>query len=226
MDQMSIHVDRRLDGDSSSDVDHRRRRRRNRRGRREEDEGRGERRGGHEQDKYKGGHRRGRYEDDDYDGGRGERRREESEEKKVKVAAIEFKEYAMIWWDQFQKERRRYDEDVVNTWGGMKMDKSNKEGNATNESGPNTKEVVVTAKPQGKQPMDPNERSRDIKCFKCLGRGHIASQCPTRRTMKVLNGDIESQSEASSDEEHDSEGDLYMPGGDILMVRRLQGSQN
>lgn len=26
-------------------------------------------------------------------------------------------------------------------------------------------------------------RNRDIKCFKCLGSGHIASQCPNRRVM-------------------------------------------
>ncbi|XP_019455046.1 PREDICTED: uncharacterized protein LOC109356166 [Lupinus angustifolius] len=79
MYQMQVHVDRRLDGDSSSDGEPRRRR--NRRWRREED--------GHE------------------GGGHGERRREEAvmkqvfechhytEEKKVKVATLEFKEYAM-----------------------------------------------------------------------------------------------------------------------------------
>nr|KYP34482.1 hypothetical protein KK1_044556 [Cajanus cajan] len=26
-------------------------------------------------------------------------------------------------------------------------------------------------------------KSSEIKCFKCLGRGHIASQCPTKKTM-------------------------------------------
>ncbi|XP_019435361.1 PREDICTED: uncharacterized protein LOC109341845, partial [Lupinus angustifolius] len=303
MDEMRIDV-RRLEGDSSSEIDHRRRRRRDRRGGRE-DEGHGERRN--------------------------------SEEKKVKVAALEFKEYAMVWWDQIQKERRRYGEEVVNTWGEMKRvmrrrfvpssyqrdvhnklqrltqgnksvdeyfkemelallrsnfhedreatmarflhglnpeiqdivelqpyvelddlvqkaikveqqikrrkskyssnsttkyppntwkDKSKKEGNATKEIVPSSKEAVGTTKSQGKQPLDPNQRSRDIKCFKCLGRGHIASQCPTRRTMMVLNGDIESQSESASDEEHDNEGDLNMPDGDLLMVRRLLGSQN
>nr|KYP54655.1 hypothetical protein KK1_000850 [Cajanus cajan] len=30
-------------------------------------------------------------------------------------------------------------------------------------------------------------KSSDIKCFKCLGRGHIASQCPTKKTM-ILRG--------------------------------------
>ena len=31
-----------------------------------------------------------------------------TEEKKVKVAAMEFTDYALIWWDQLQKERLRY----------------------------------------------------------------------------------------------------------------------
>ena len=33
-----------------------------------------------------------------------------SEEKKVKLATVEFYDYAIIWWDQFYKERRRYGE--------------------------------------------------------------------------------------------------------------------
>ena len=38
----------------------------------------------------------------------------------------------------------------------------------------------------------------NIKCFKCLGKGHIASQCPNKRTMIVLdNGDIESESSSA-----------------------------
>ena len=35
---------------------------------------------------------------------------------------------------------------------------------------------------------------RDIKCFKCLGKGHIASQCLNRRVM-LNNGEVESESE-------------------------------
>ncbi|RDX98217.1 hypothetical protein CR513_18875, partial [Mucuna pruriens] len=26
-------------------------------------------------------------------------------------------------------------------------------------------------------------KNEDIKCFKCLGRGHISPQCPNKRTM-------------------------------------------
>ncbi|KAF1894492.1 hypothetical protein Lal_00008019, partial [Lupinus albus] len=43
-----------------------------------------------------------------------------SEEKKVKVDALEFKEYAMIWWDQLQKDRRRCGAQPVSTWEEMR----------------------------------------------------------------------------------------------------------
>ena len=41
---------------------------------------------------------------------------------------------------------------------------------------------------------------RDIKCFKCLRKGHIASQCPNRRVMLTL-GEVESESDKSESEE-------------------------
>ncbi|KAF1888247.1 hypothetical protein Lal_00043539 [Lupinus albus] len=43
-----------------------------------------------------------------------------SKEKKVKVAASEFKEYAMVWWDQYQKDRRRSGDKLIDTWEDMK----------------------------------------------------------------------------------------------------------
>ncbi|KAF1894462.1 hypothetical protein Lal_00046838 [Lupinus albus] len=43
-----------------------------------------------------------------------------SKENKVKVAASEFKEYAMVWWDQYQKDRRRCGAKLIDTWEDMK----------------------------------------------------------------------------------------------------------
>ncbi|KAL4352373.1 hypothetical protein GQ457_06G012440 [Hibiscus cannabinus] len=54
----------------------------------------------------------------------------------------------------------------------------------------------VTDNGRGKQPAGTSERSRDIQCFKCLGRGHVANQCPNRRVMLLRDdGEIESDSE-------------------------------
>ncbi|KAL4351922.1 hypothetical protein GQ457_06G012430 [Hibiscus cannabinus] len=45
------------------------------------------------------------------------------------------------------------------------------------------------------------ERTIDIQCFKCLGRGHVASKCPNRRTVLLLeSGEIESESEEDDQE--------------------------
>ncbi|KAL4333148.1 hypothetical protein GQ457_07G006390 [Hibiscus cannabinus] len=55
---------------------------------------------------------------------------------------------------------------------------------------------LVADNGRGKQKVGVPERSRDIQCFKCLGRGHVASQCPNRRVMLLRDdGEIESDSE-------------------------------
>ncbi|KAL4318276.1 hypothetical protein GQ457_18G000280 [Hibiscus cannabinus] len=79
---------------------------------------------------------------------------------------------------------------------------------------------------RGKQPMH-QERSRDILCFKCLGRGHIASQCPNRRTMLLLDsGEIESESEEDEPilprETVQEEDDTLQSfeTGDVLVIKR------
>ncbi|KAA3473478.1 KH domain-containing protein isoform X1 [Gossypium australe] len=43
-----------------------------------------------------------------------------SEAKKVKLVAIEFSDYAMIWWDQLTTSRRRNREWPISTWAEMK----------------------------------------------------------------------------------------------------------
>ncbi|KAH1253600.1 Retrovirus-related Pol polyprotein from transposon gypsy [Glycine max] len=42
------------------------------------------------------------------------------------------------------------------------------------------------------------ERTSNIKFFKCLGRGHIASQCPTKKTMIMRGQDIYSSQEETT----------------------------
>ncbi|RDY04211.1 hypothetical protein CR513_12107, partial [Mucuna pruriens] len=42
------------------------------------------------------------------------------EGKKVKLAALEFIDYVLVWWDQMQRERVRYEERLVRTWEEMK----------------------------------------------------------------------------------------------------------
>ena len=63
---------------------------------------------------------------------------------------------------------------------------------------------------------------------KCLGKGHIVSQCPNKRTMAVLgNGIITSASflgSSSSSTKSESQCDVQPLKGDIFMVRRLMGS--
>ena len=43
-----------------------------------------------------------------------------SESKKVKLAALEFTDYALVWWDQMQKERVRNGERPITTWEEMR----------------------------------------------------------------------------------------------------------
>ena len=43
-----------------------------------------------------------------------------SEEQKVRLAATEFSDYALIWWNNLQRERIRDEEALVDTWDEMK----------------------------------------------------------------------------------------------------------
>jgi len=100
-------------------------------------------------------------------------------------------------------------------------DKSKKEGAASSNASATTPQRT-----QNKSNKTPKKtRSSDIKCFKCLGRGHIAFECPTKRNMLVKDGEIvsesSSESAAESEEEYDEE---FVVEGDLFMVRRLLGN--
>ncbi|RDX72865.1 hypothetical protein CR513_47593, partial [Mucuna pruriens] len=68
----------------------------------------------------------------------------------------------------------------------------------------NPKEDVIVkysnAPPKGNIDIDTSYRSHNIKCFRCQGVEHIASQCPNKRAIIMMdNGEVESES--SSDDE-------------------------
>ncbi|XP_027156813.1 uncharacterized protein LOC113757952, partial [Coffea eugenioides] len=75
-------------------------------------------------------------------------------------------------------------------------------------------------------------RNRDTRCFKCQGRGHIASQCPNQRTMIILpNGEFltddedEKEELPSLEEEEEEEEALPIDERVGLVVRRALATQ-
>ena len=74
---------------------------------------------------------------------------------------------------------------------------------------------------------------RDIQCFKCLGKGHIASQCPNRRVMLTRdNEEVEFKSDKFESEEMNmqiKEDDVkeiaYPVEGEALVIRRALNMQ-
>ena len=55
-----------------------------------------------------------------------------------------------------------------------------------------------------------SSRSLDIKCFTCLGHGHIASQCPNRKVMIVKDAVEEIVSDDESDPRVEEEEELVV----------------
>ena len=73
-------------------------------------------------------------------------------------------------------------------------------------------------------PEKSSTRSSNIQCHKCKGRGHISSECPSKRTM-IINerGEWESESdpEGGNDEVEEEQG--WEVGGTILSHEELDG---
>jgi len=84
-----------------------------------------------------------------------------------------------------------------------------------------------TSKSLGKYVSTSQPRSRDIQSIKCLGRGHIASRCPNRRTMIVRGRDEygSQDDESSVREEKEKSGRAYPYEGELLMIRRTLNNQ-
>ncbi|RDX60915.1 hypothetical protein CR513_60905, partial [Mucuna pruriens] len=92
---------------------------------------------------------------------------------------------------QLKRHGRRSYPNTSSSWKGKEIredkpirDKSPKKGRAPSQG---RKEEVSISTPN-------TSKSSNIECFKCLGKGHITSQCPNKKTMIIgENGEVESE---------------------------------
>ncbi|XP_056851760.1 uncharacterized protein LOC130500849 [Raphanus sativus] len=71
-------------------------------------------------------------------------------------------------------------------------------------------------------------KSRDVKCFKCQGRGHYANECTNKKTMILLDsGEYLSQDEKihTEREQSEAESEEEPVRGRLLVTRRLLNLQ-
>ena len=70
-------------------------------------------------------------------------------------------------------------------------------------------------------------RTRDVKCFKCFGRGHVQTQCPNQRTLFLRGVDEYSSCDdaPSRKEEEDNNERVYPYEGELMMIRRTLSNQ-
>ena len=112
------------------------------------------------------------------------------------------------------------------TWKSNQWKKEEKPPNAK----PKT-ELKQEGNNQGNQgkPDSFTTRNRDIMCFKCQGRGHIASQCPNKRVMVMRdNGEIETDNESDRDSMpslEDADDVEYAVQGELMVARRALSVQ-
>jgi len=77
-----------------------------------------------------------------------------------------------------------------------------------------------------KKPEHQPKRTREMKCFKCLGMGHYAYECPTKKTVFLKdNGEYTNDSDDNDGEVEESDGELKANVGELYMIRRMLGSQ-
>ncbi|XP_019189640.1 PREDICTED: uncharacterized protein LOC109184063 [Ipomoea nil] len=126
---------------------------------------------------------------------------------------------------KLMKRKKRVQSNISN-WKASKGQKEWKNDSKGEASKP--KEAVDKCK--GKVEFSSTKPS-GVRCFRCQGRGHIAKDCPNKKTMIINDfGDI--QTESDQDQEmsnEDSQGESAeiqeAVEGEFLMVRRMLNAQ-
>nr|AAM15062.1 putative retroelement integrase [Arabidopsis thaliana] len=69
-------------------------------------------------------------------------------------------------------------------------------------------------------------RVRDVRCYKCQGKGHYANECPNKRVMILLdNGEIEPEEEIPDSPSSLKENEELPAQGELLVARRTLSVQ-
>ncbi|XP_068477273.1 uncharacterized protein [Phaseolus vulgaris] len=78
-----------------------------------------------------------------------------------------------------------------------------------------------TPKSVGKDMLTPPIRAKDVKCFKCYGRGHVQAQCPNQRTLFLRGVDEYSSCDdtPSGKEEEENNERVYPCEGELMIIR-------
>ncbi|CAA7049974.1 unnamed protein product [Microthlaspi erraticum] len=215
---------------------------------------------------------------------------------RVKLAAMEFKYYALSWWKQVETARAYSGAYEISTWGEMKrvmrqrfvpihyqrelhskLRKLTQESKTVEEyfqemevmmlranviedreatmsrflGGLNREiqdvvemqncvgleamlhkavlaEQQLNRKGKLKTEVTPTTRAREVKCFKCQGFGHYATECSNRRVMIISdNGEIESEEEPTPKTVKDTEEYEAVPVlGKLPVTRTLLSAQD
>jgi len=85
-----------------------------------------------------------------------------------------------------------------------------------------------TPKNLSKDMLTPPIRTRDVKCFKCFGRGHVQTQCPNQRTLFLKGIDVYTSGDEtpSGKEEREDNERVYPLEGELMMIQRSLNNQS
>ncbi|CAA7035542.1 unnamed protein product [Microthlaspi erraticum] len=86
---------------------------------------------------------------------------------------------------------------------------------------------LATNQDRSRTERTPPARTRDLKCFRCQGFGHYASDCLNKKVMIIRdNGEIESEEDPEPEKEEEPEEYEAVPvQGKLLVARRVLSTQ-